>query len=158
MKNIRNVFKYVVLLFCGICCLYSCFDSNLAILDKTFQITKSKNRNEELTVATAQQWYQQHYDPVVVTRTHVTENTANLRMKPAWENAKEHNRRRYEVVEIPIKTQRGHILMDMETAGFWSPSQPSKFIRNTAKIVIERDKKTGRTRSFMMVFSAVTIT
>lgn len=32
------------------------------------------------------------------------------------------------------------------------PGMKSKFIRNTAKIVVEKDKLTGRIRSFVMIF------
>lgn len=44
------------------------------------------------------------------------------------------------------------MILDAETAQKCKSGEFSKFIRNTAKIVIERDTQTGRTRSFVMIF------
>lgn len=144
----------IVSLFCGIGLFFSCTDSEYwkKIEPPKEKIKKSKNKNEELTIAVAQQWYQSNYAPIVTTRSNMTDSTRNLLMMLSWDKAKESNRRRYEVVEIPIRTKRAHILLDAETAREWQPNAPAKFIRNTAKIVVERDKKTEKTRSFMMVF------
>lgn len=137
-------------LFLGVCALYSCNEEQW--VDYRIGQRKSKHRNEDLTIAKAQQWYEEHYAPVVTARSSFTDADNHVKMKPGWDKAKESNRRRYEVVEVPIMTQKPHLLMDAETQKRWNPDVPEKFIRNTAKIVIERDKKTGRTRSFVMIF------
>lgn len=137
-------------LFLGLCALYSCNEEQW--VDYRIGQRKSKHRNEDLTIAKAQQWYEEHYAPVVTARSSFTDADNHVKMKPGWDKAKESNRRRYEVVEVPIMTQKPHLLMDAETQKRWNPDVPEKFIRNTAKIVIERDKKTGRTRSFVMIF------
>lgn len=137
-------------LFLGLCTLYSCNEEQW--VDYRMGQRKSKHRNEDLTIAKAQQWYEEHYAPVITARSSFTDADNHVKMKPGWDKAKESNRRRYEVVEVPIMTQKPHLLMDAETQKRWNPDVPEKFIRNTAKIVIERDKKTGRTRSFVMIF------
>ena len=137
-------------LFLGLCALYSCNEEQW--VDYRMEQRKSKHRNEELTIAKAQQWYEAHYAPVVTARSSFMDAGNTVKMKPGWDKAKESNRKRYEVVEVPIMTQKPHLLMDAETQRRWNSDVPEKFIRNTAKIVIERDKKTGRTRSFVMIF------
>ena len=154
MKNKLNQVRWCIIVsLCGLCFFFSCSD-NLWENQNSFQEKdrKSKHKNKELTTDVAQQWYQSNYEPVVTTRSNLSDPTNRLLMMPYWERAKESNRSRYEVVEIPIKTKRGHIILDYETSKKWKPNKSAKFIRNTAKIVIERDKKTGKTRSFMMVF------
>lgn len=112
---------------------------------------QDRHKNTELTKSAARQWYEANYEPVVATRANY-EGTTVCMMKPKWENAKESNRRRYEVVEMPILVHGGRIMLDAEIAQKWKPGMKSKFIRNTAKIVVEKDKLTGRTRSFVMIF------
>lgn len=107
--------------------------------------------NVELTKFEAQQWYESNYEPVVTTRTNYNDSILCM-MKPDWKHAKELNRQRYEVVELPIMVKGGYIILDEETAQEWTPEIKDKAIRNTAKIVIERDKNTGRTRGFVMIF------
>lgn len=151
-KKMKDTFlKWLAFtLFLGVCALYSCNEEQW--VDYRIGQRKSKHRNEDLTIAKAQQWYEEHYAPVVTARSSFTDADNHVKMKPGWDKAKESNRRRYEVVEVPIMTQKPHLLMDAETQKRWNPDVPEKFIRNTAKIVIERDKKTGRTRSFVMIF------
>lgn len=151
--NLSRVRWGILLSIFGFCLFFSCTDS---VWDEQnpFPRTgkkKSKYKNEELTLSAAQQWYQEHYAPVVTTRSGVTDST-ELMMKPYWEKGTEMHRGRYEVVEIPIRTKGKYLFLDSETARNWDPNAPSKFIRNTAKMVIEHDKKTGRMRSFVMIF------
>lgn len=153
MKNYLNLtWWYPFLLLGGLYYLFSCTDNiGEGHGDSVNHTRKRKNKNEELTIATAKEWYQNHYAPVVTTRSSIMSSIDRM-MKPYWEKAKESNRKRYEVVEIPIKTKGGHLILDAETSNHWSPGTSSGFIRNTAKIVIEKDKQTGRTRSFVMIF------
>lgn len=152
LKNSKLCMRYIVALLCVGGVLFSCIDNFQEGLGIDWKSRGSKNKNQELTVDVAQQWYQANYAPVVKTRTGLEVSASNMLMKPSWNKAKEFNRRRYEVVEVPIQTKRHHIFLDAETAKKWQPTSAFKFVRNTAKIVVERDKKTGRTRSFMMVF------
>ncbi len=73
-------------------------------------------------------------------------------MKPDWRGAVASAKGRFETVETPILMNRGHIMMDEETAEHWNPLMKLNFIRNTNRIVILRDKKTNKTRSFIMMF------
>lgn len=152
LKNSKLCMRYIVALLCVGGVWFSCIDNFQEGLGIDWKSRGSKNKNQELTVDVAQQWYQANYAPVVKTRTGLEVSASNMLMKPSWNKAKEFNRRRYEVVEVPIQTKRHHIFLDAETAKKWQPTSAFKFVRNTAKIVVERDKKTGRTRSFMMVF------
>lgn len=112
---------------------------------------QSKYENENLTASVARQWYQDHYAPVVTTRANPSDFTECM-MRPMWSAAKEYNRKRYEVVELPVQTRGAHIIMDSETAGKWNPAEKADYIRNVAKFVILYDRKTKKTRSFIMIF------
>lgn len=76
---------------------------------------QDRHKNTELTKSAARQWYEANYEPVVATRANYEDTTVCM-MKPKWENAKESNRRRYEVVEMPILVHGGRIMLDAETA------------------------------------------
>ena len=110
-----------------------------------------RHKNEELTVSVAKQWYEANYKPVVTTRAYYEDTTACM-MKPKWDAAKESNRKRYEVVELPILTKHKRLMMDRETYRNWKPEAQFNFVRNTAKLVVLYDKKTQDTRSFFMIF------
>lgn len=151
-KNFKQYRWYLIVLLCGFSLFFSCTNDLWEYQDNSLHhVKKSKNKNEELTISAAQQWYEANFAPVVTTRSSSNDST-NRMMKPYWEKAKESNRNRYEVVELPIRTKGGHLILDAETAQKCKSGEFSKFIRNTAKIVIERDTQTGRTRSFVMIF------
>lgn len=151
-QNQRHAKRSIVWALLGLCILFSCSDTDWGDqFPFRKQEKKSKNKNEELTIDVAKQWYEAYYEPVVTTRSSERDTTKRL-MMPHWEKAKELNRKRYEVVEIPIKTKGSHLIVDSETALRWRPGIEDNAIRNTAKIVIEKDKKTGRMRSFIMIF------
>lgn len=151
-QNQRHTTRSIIWTLLGLCILFSCSDTDWGdqfLFRK--QEKKSKHKNEELTIDVAKQWYEAYYEPVVTTRSSERDTTKRL-MMPYWDKAKEANRKRYEVVEIPIKTKGSHLIVDSETALKWQPGIDDKAIRNTAKIVIEKDKITGRMRSFIMIF------
>lgn len=138
----------------GICLLtfiFSCTEEfplkDLSLSEKQ----SDKYQNTELTKSVAKQWYESNYKPVVTTRANYDDSIVNM-MKPDWKHAKEFNRQRYEVVEMPILVKGASIILDAETAQKWTPETKDRAIRNTAKIVIERDKRTGQTRAFVMIF------
>lgn len=140
-----------LVMVCTLIFTFSCADE-FELAEFTFQEGQlDRYRNKDLTKSVAQEWYELNYDPVVTTRSNY-EDSVICMMKPDWEHAKELNRQRYEVVEIPILVKGGHLILDSETTQIWSPEAIDKSIRNTAKIVIEHDLNTGRTRGFVMVF------
>lgn len=149
MKNIEKSKKWRIL--AGIVILgmlFACADHMLQ--DTGEQTTKPpKNQNEELTASAAQQWFESNYDPVIATR---SAGDQERLFKPHWDKAKEWNRMRYEVVETPVYTQGIHIILDSETEAHWDPGKKNNFIRNNVRLVVLLDKKTGKTRSFMMTF------
>ncbi len=107
------------------------------------------NGNEELTISAAEKWFEKSHTPVVLTR---SANGEEQLFKPHWREAKEYNRMRYEVVETPIYTQGVHIIVDNITSAYLQPGTKCKFIQNKVRLVVLRDKKTKKTRSFIMTF------
>ena len=149
MKNIARCKKWRILAGMAILgMLFACTDYMLQ--DAGDQTTKPpKNKNEELTASAAQEWFESNYAPVVATR---SAGDQERLFKPHWGEAKEWNRMRYEVVETPIYTQGMHIILDSETETHWEPGKKNNFIRNNVRLVVLRDRKTGKTRSFIMTF------
>ena len=149
MKNIGKCKKWRILAYISVLgMLFACADQML-LDNENPAVRQAKNKNQELTVSVARQWFESKYTPVVPTRS--VDGTERLQ-KPYWEKAKEHNRKRYEVVETPILSQGVHVVMDRETAAYWESGMKSDFIRNTIRMVVLRDKKKGTTRSFIMTF------
>lgn len=152
MKNPRRNRKWLVLVpICALGMLVACSEEVLQVQAPPIAEHPSRTQNSELTVSIAKEWYEKNYPPVVT----INPNKAKPELrpiKPDWENAKEYNRRRYEVVETPIKTKGSHLIMDAETKKHWKPGMENDFVRNVARIVVLKDKKTGRTRSFVMIF------
>lgn len=150
----KTILKGVSLIaVCTLSLLLSCSDEVLTNMEATQTQEKKpgKHKNEELTVSVAKQWYEANYEPVVTTRAYYEDTTACM-MKPQWDAAKESNRKRYEVVELPILTKHKRLMMDRETYRNWKPEAQFNFVRNTAKLVVLYDKKTQDTRSFFMIF------
>lgn len=138
----------------GICLLTFIFSCTEEFPLKDLSLSEKQSdryQNTELTKSVAKQWYESNYKPVVTTRANYDDSIVNM-MKPDWKHAKEFNRQRYEVVEMPILVKGASIILDAETAQKWTPETKDRAIRNTAKIVIERDKRTGQTRAFVMIF------
>lgn len=149
MRNIGKCRKWHILAcISALSVLFACTDYVLQE-DGDLALRWSKHTNEELTISAAKQWFESNYDPVVATRSVGGRERLN---KPYWEKAKEYNRRRYEVVETPVLTRGTHIIIDRETATHWQPGMKSNIIRNTVRMVVLRDKKTEKTRSFIMTF------
>lgn len=149
MKDIGKCKKWRILAYISVLgMLFACADQML-LDNENPAVRQAKNKNQELTVSVARQWFESKYTPVVPTRS--VDGTERLQ-KPYWEKAKEHNRKRYEVVETPILSQGVHVVMDRETAAYWESGMKSDFIRNTIRMVVLRDKKKGTTRSFIMTF------
>lgn len=151
MKNIRKCKKWHILAYISVLgLLFACADHMLQEGGNP-AARRSKHKNEELTISAARQWYESNYAPVVTTRANASDPSERL-MRPLWDKAKESNRRRYEVVEIPIQTKGHHIIVDAETAMRWKPGDKADFIRNTARFVVLYDKKTKKIQSFVMIF------
>lgn len=150
MRNIRFCKKWHILAYiCGVGMLFAC--TEYVLHGNGSESSDKWSKNKELTVSVAKQWYVDHYDPVVTTRSGL-HNLRELMMRPMWSGAKEYNGGRYESVEIPILTKGYHIIVDAETAQKWKPEDRVNYIRNVAKFVILYDKKKKSTRSFVMIF------
>ncbi len=91
MKNIARCKKWRILAGMAILgMLFACTDYMLQ--DAGNQTTKPpKNKNEELTASTAQEWFESNYAPVVATR---SAGDQERLFKPHWGEAKEWNRMR----------------------------------------------------------------
>ena len=151
MKDFRKRTQwYIPLFIIGLLAAIACTEQIL-YNDEKKASSHSKTKNEELTIATARKWYEEHYEPIVTTRSS-DYNTTERMVRPIWKKAREQNRQRYEVVEIPMQSKGHHIIIDQETANKWKPGNRSDFVRNAAKIVILHDKKTQKTSSFIMIF------
>lgn len=149
MKNIRKKIKWTIPLFTfTILVIIACTEQ---LFHEEWTSTSKRSKNSELTIAAARKWYEEHYKPVVTTRSSDYDATERL-MRPIWKMARERNRQRYEVVEIPIQSKGHHIIIDKETSNIWKPRDKSDFVRNAAKIVILHDKETQITKSFIMIF------
>ncbi|MCD8555685.1 MAG: hypothetical protein LRY59_03430 [Bacteroides graminisolvens] len=133
-------------------CLSSCYDGNWEGARRIRIGVNSKSKNSELTIATAQQWYTETQNPIAQMGASTRSGGTKTFVKPNWDSGKESNRGRYEVVETPLKTRGGHLLMDGETAIKFDELNPDKSIRNTAKMVIMKDLETDEIRSFIMIF------
>lgn len=150
MKDISKCARWSIFAcVCSLGLLFACTEHMHQ--DDGSSVSRRKSKNEELTISVARQWYESHYAPVVTTRSNYLDPTERL-IRPIWEKARERNRRRYEVVEIPMQAKGRHVVLDAETASKWKLGNKSDFIRNAAKIVILYDKKTKKTSSFIMMF------
>lgn len=124
--------------------------------------------NKELSPSVARQWFERNYSPIVELRlgnrpsggldlrsssdnTNSKVSESGILIKPNWEKTTEGRKKDIEVVEISAMTNNRLFFMDEETRDRRSPSD-GKSMRNTARVVIHKDLKTGETRSFLMVF------
>lgn len=128
--------------------LYSCLqdDWSLDPGGTTTKVVEGKNR--ELTITVARSWYEANQAPVVSTRSVVThfELLTKLRWKQATESRKGH----FEVVEVPLLTRGGAVLLDRETKEKYNPETDRKKIRNISRMVIIKNLKTGEVTNFVM--------
>lgn len=143
MKYIEKCRQWYIFAFIGaLIMIYACTEQ-MSQDDKSSDV-------KELTIAAARQWYESKYVPIVMTRT--CEGEDDLPVRPDWRGSKAYSRGRFEAVETPMLTDRGHLIIDMETAKHWSPGMKTTFIRNTTRMVVLKDKVLGKTRSFIMIF------
>jgi len=146
------LFVAMVLLGYTSCASYSVDESLLA--DKTSGKAPEGqiiDKNTELTIGVARQWYDANNNPVVELR--VTKGKAGAPVKPWWERAIERKRGIYEVVETPLRTQHSSVMMDSETIERVHRGEAdSTKIRNIARMVILKNLKRGYIRSFIIVF------
>lgn len=128
--------------------LYSCLqdDWSLDPGGTTTKVVEGKNR--ELTITVARSWYEANQAPVVSTHSVVThfELLTKLRWKQATESRKGH----FEVVEVPLLTRGGAVLLDRETKEKYNPETDRKKIRNISRMVIIKNLKTGEVTNFVM--------
>ena len=143
MKHIEKWKKWRILIHIGVLgTLLACTEQMLHDDDSP---------TDELTVSVARQWYDNQYAPIVMTRT-CEEDGKELPVKPDWEGAKTSSWGRFETVETPILTNGVHLIIDSETALHWDPCTKVDYICNTTRMVVLKDKITGKMRSFVMIF------
>jgi hypothetical protein len=143
MKHIRKWKKWRTLICIGV------LGTLLACTEQMLHDDNSPT--DELTVSVARQWYDSQYAPIVMTRT-CEEDGKELPVKPDWEGAKTSSWGRFETVETPILTNGVHLILDSETALHWDPCTKVDYICNTTRMVVLKDKITGKMRSFVMIF------
>ena len=128
--------------------LYSCLQDEWDIDSHgtADQVVEGKNR--ELTVGVARSWYETGQAPVVATRSVVT--NFELMTKMRWKKAYESRKGKFEVVEIPLLTRGGAVLLDKETKEKYNPATDRKKIRSIARMVIIKNLETGEITNFVM--------
>lgn len=128
--------------------LYSCLQDEWDIdsHETAGQVVEGKNR--ELTVGVARSWYETSQAPVVATRSVVT--NFELMTKMRWKKAYESRKGKFEVVEIPLLTRGGAVLLDKETKEKYNPATDRKKIRSIARMVIIKNLETGEITNFVM--------
>lgn len=128
--------------------LYSCLQDEWDIdsHETADQVVEGKNR--ELTVGVARSWYETGQAPVVATRSVVT--NFELMTKMRWKKAYESRKGKFEVVEIPLLTRGGAVLLDKETKEKYNPATDRKKIRSIARMVIIKNLETGEITNFVM--------
>lgn len=114
-KRIKRPVCYLVGLLAFGLILYSCLqdETDLDSQETTGKIIKGKNR--ELSIDVARSWYEAHQTPVVTTRSVATH--FELMTKLHWKKGYENRKGKFEVVEVPLLTRGGAVLMDSETMG-----------------------------------------
>lgn len=127
--------------------LYSCLqdESDWGAQETSGKVVKGKNR--ELSVDVARSWYEAHQTPVVSTRSVATD--FELLSKLHWKKGYENRKGKFEVVEIPLLTKGGAVLMDEETMEKYKETERGK-IRNISRMVIIKNIETGEIINFVM--------
>lgn len=146
-KRIKRPVCYLVGLLAFGLILYSCLQDE-TVLDSqetTGKIIKGKNR--ELSIDVARSWYEAHQTPVVTTRSVVTH--FELMTKLHWKKGYENRKGKFEVVEVPLLTRGGAVLMDSETMEKYKETERGK-IRNISRMVIIKNLESGEIINFVM--------
>lgn len=113
--------------------------------------SKAEEVNSELTVEAAEEWYLVNNLPVMELR-NSTEQNEGVLAKPDWNKAKTSKKSKYQVVETPLTTKGNVVFMDSETKERMNKKADSRDIRNTSRMVVIKDMKTGKVRNFIMIF------
>ena len=142
----RPVCYFVGLLTFGLI-LYSCLqdETDLDSQETTGKVIKGKNR--ELSIDVARSWYEARQTPVVTTRSVVTH--FELMTKLHWKKGYENRKGKFEVVEVPLLTRGGAVLMDRKTMEKCKDTERGK-IRNISRMVIIKNLETGEIINFVM--------
>ena len=146
-KRIKRPVCYLVGLLAFGLILYSCLqdETDLDSQETTGNIIKGKNR--ELSIDVARSWYEAHQTPVVTTRSVATH--FELMTKLHWKKGYENRKGKFEVVEVPLLTRGGAVLMDSETMEKCKDTERGK-IRNISRMVIIKNLETGEIINFVM--------
>ena len=146
-KRIKRPVCYLVGLLVFGLMLYSCLqdETDLDSRETTGKIIKGKNR--ELSIDVARSWYEAHQTPVVTTRSVATH--FELMTKLHWKKGYENRKGKFEVVEVPLLTRGGAVLMDSETMEKCKDTERGK-IRNISRMVIIKNLETGEIINFVM--------
>ena len=146
-KRIKRPVCYLVGLLAFGLILYSCLqdETDLDSRETTGKIIKGKNR--ELSIDMARSWYEAHQTPVVTTRSVVTH--FELMTKLHWKKGYENRKGKFEVVEVPLLTRGGAVLMDSETMEKYKETERGK-IRNISRMVIIKNLESGEIINFVM--------
>ena len=146
-KRIKRPVCYLVGLLAFGLMLYSCLqdETDLDSQETTGKVIKGKNR--ELSIDVARSWYEARQTPVVTTRSVVTH--FELMTKLHWKKGYENRKGKFEVVEVPLLTRGGAVLMDRETMEKYKDTERGK-IRNISRMVIIKNLETGEIINFVM--------
>ena len=146
-KKIKRPVCYLVGLLAFGLMLYSCLqdETDLDSQETTGKVIKGKNR--ELSIDVARSWYEARQTPVVTTRSVVTH--FELMTKLHWKKGYENRKGKFEVVEVPLLTRGGAVLMDRETMEKYKDTERGK-IRNISRMVIIKNLETGEIINFVM--------
>lgn len=111
------------------------------------------NKNKEMTLDVAKNWYYKNQKPIVkIIRSGVEENNPNdLLAVPWWEHAKEWRKKGFEVVETPMKVEYPMFIVDEKTHQMIEEgTYKTKDVRNIAHLVILKNLETSAEWGFIM--------
>lgn len=127
-------------------------------------------QKDELSIEEAQKWYTTSQNPIFEIKPVKDidegvyklagidpEKTMSLQSrpvlgKPNWERAKQSQKGKYAIVEMPIKTRGKMFFMDEDTRERFERTRDAKSITNAARLVIQKNLETGEMRTFIYVF------
>ncbi|WP_458409073.1 hypothetical protein [Bacteroides congonensis] len=126
----------------------SCLSDEVCSDDSISEDEELSDRNSELTISEAKQWYNANNPPV--TKMLISNFKKEILIKPQWDKAKERKKREFEIVEVPLQANKIVIFVDSLTLQN-SLKIASKKIRNIARLIVRKNLKTGEVYNFVMI-------
>lgn len=152
-KKRNRLLLWSTLFFCTLL-IYSCLHDDQALFPDGEDGAMVVGNNRELTAEVAQQWYDEHNQPVMpLTRSNgESENAGGLLVKPKWNEAQENRIGDFEAVEVTLTTNKPTLFMDNETKERFNLGKDYKTVHNIARLVVLKNLETQEIFDFIMIF------